>query len=213
MTKTFSWEAFKKAPIVSIFRNLNSDDLLNVAQCFQESGLSTMEITLNSKNATDDIERLVKEYGSVLNIGAGTVCSMEDLHLALNAGAQFIVTPILDKDVIQYCVKENIPIFPGAFTATEIYTAWKLGASMVKVFPSGALGPGYIKDVLAPLDSIKLRPTGGGSQENLTDYFKAGASAVGVGSAVVPKSYLQNKDWKGLTSHLKLFLKAYQDAI
>ena len=117
MTKTFSWEAFNKAPIVSIFRNLNSDDLLNVAQCFQESGLSTMEITLNSKNATDDIERLVKEYGSILNIGAGTVCSMEDLHLALNAGAQFIVTPILDKEVIQYCVKETIPIFPGAFTA------------------------------------------------------------------------------------------------
>jgi 2-dehydro-3-deoxyphosphogluconate aldolase/(4S)-4-hydroxy-2-oxoglutarate aldolase len=84
---------------------------------------------------------------------------------------------------------------------------------MVKVFPSGALGPGYIKDVLAPLDSIKLMPTGGVSQENLADYFKAGASAVGVGSAVVPKSYLQNKDWKGLTSHLKLFLKAYQDAI
>jgi 2-dehydro-3-deoxyphosphogluconate aldolase/(4S)-4-hydroxy-2-oxoglutarate aldolase len=211
MKKTFSREAFEKAPIVSIFRNLESDDLFQVAQCFQEAGLSTMEITLNSNNATRDIRRLVNEFGAVLNIGAGTVCDIKDLHLALDAGAQFIVTPVLDKEVIQHCVANNVPVFPGAFTPSEIYTAWTLGASMVKVFPSGALGPGYIKDVLAPLNHIKLMPTGGVSQENLVDYFKAGASAVGVGSAVVPKSYLQKKDWKGLTQHLKSFLKAYQD--
>jgi len=212
MKKIFSWEAFNKAPIVAIFRNLDSDDLLQVAQCFKVAGLSTMEITLNSKNATKDIERLVNEYGAELNIGAGTVCDLNDLHSALDAGAQFIVTPVLDKEVIKFCVDKNVPVFPGAFTPTEIYTAWKLGANMVKVFPSGALGPGYIKDLLGPLDSIKLMPTGGVSIDNLADYFKAGASAVGVGSAVVPKAYLQNKDWKGLTKHLILFLKAYQNA-
>ena len=213
MKKTFSWDTFESAPIVSIFRNLDSDDLLHVAHCFQTSGLSTMEITLNSKNATRDIRRLVDEYGNVLNIGAGTVCDLNDAKKALEAGAQFIVTPVLDKEVIQFCVNENVPVFPGAFTPTEIYTAWKLGASMVKVFPSGALGPAYIKDVLAPLNNIKLMPTGGVSQENLVAYFQAGASAVGVGSAVVPKSFLHNKDWKGLTRHLQLFLKAYQDFI
>ncbi|WP_339925133.1 bifunctional 4-hydroxy-2-oxoglutarate aldolase/2-dehydro-3-deoxy-phosphogluconate aldolase [uncultured Cyclobacterium sp.] len=212
MKKTFSWEAFNKAPIVAIFRNLNSEDLIQVAQCFKVAGLSTMEITLNSKNATKDIERLVSEFGVDLNIGAGTVCDLNDLHAALDAGAQFIVTPVLDKDVIEFCVANDIPVFPGAFTPTEIYTAWKLGANMVKVFPSGALGPSYIKDLLGPLDSIKLLPTGGVSVDNLSEYFKAGASGVGVGSAVVPKSYLQNKDWKGLTEHLELFMKTYKDA-
>jgi 2-dehydro-3-deoxyphosphogluconate aldolase/(4S)-4-hydroxy-2-oxoglutarate aldolase len=213
MKKIFSWEALEKAPIVSIFRNVDSEDLLQVAHCFQASGLSTMEVTLNSKNATQDISRLVNEFGEVLNIGAGTVCDLNDAKKALDAGAQFIVTPVLDKEVIQFCVKENIPVFPGAFTPTEIYTAWKLGASMVKVFSAGALGPAYIKDVLAPLNTIKLMPTGGISQENLVSYFQYGASAVGVGSAVVPKYFLHNKDWKGLTTHLQLFLKAYQDFI
>lgn len=211
MKKTFSWEAFDSAPIVAIFRNLDSDDLLQVAHCFKVAGLSTMEITLNSKNATEDIARLVKEFGDELNIGAGTVCDMDDLHAALGAGAQFIVTPILDQEVIQYCVANQVPVFPGAFTPTEIYTAWKLGANMVKVFPSATLGPGFIKDLLGPLDDIKLLPTGGVSIDNVSDYFKAGASGVGVGSAVVPKSFLQNKDWEGLKEHLSQFLKAYQD--
>ncbi|WP_339678036.1 bifunctional 4-hydroxy-2-oxoglutarate aldolase/2-dehydro-3-deoxy-phosphogluconate aldolase [Cyclobacterium marinum] len=211
MKKTFSWEAFDKAPIVAIFRNLDSNDLLQVAQCFKVTGLSTMEITLNSKNATEDIARLVKEFGEELNIGAGTVCDMDDLHAALAAGAQFIVTPILDEEVIQFCVTNQIPVFPGAFTPTEIYKAWKLGANMVKVFPSSALGPGYIKDLLGPLDSIKLLPTGGVSKDNVSTYFKAGATGVGVGSAVVPKTFLQNKDWEGLQEHLSQFLKAYQD--
>lgn len=211
MKKTFSWEAFDNAPIVAIFRNLDSDDLLQVAECFKVSGLSTMEITLNSKNATEDIARLVNEYGDELNIGAGTVCDMDDLHAALEAGAQFIVTPILDQEVIQYCVANQVPVFPGAFTPTEVYKAWKLGANMVKVFPSSALGPSYIKDLLGPLDNIKLLPTGGVSKGNISAYFNAGACGVGVGSAVVPKSFLQNKDWEGLKDHLRQFLIACQD--
>ncbi|MEX0884313.1 MAG: bifunctional 4-hydroxy-2-oxoglutarate aldolase/2-dehydro-3-deoxy-phosphogluconate aldolase [Cyclobacteriaceae bacterium] len=205
MKEGFSWEAFNKAPIVSIFRNLQSEALLQVASCFEEAGISTMEITLNSPNAREDISRLAKEFGDTLNIGAGTVCDLSGMHDALEAGAQFIVTPIADRDVINYCVAQRIPIFPGAFTPTEIYEVWQMGATMVKVFPANAMGPGYIKDVLAPLNEIKLMPTGGIDENNIKDYFNAGAKAVGMGSGLVPKSYIEKKDWSGLKKHLKAF--------
>ncbi|NHE57519.1 bifunctional 4-hydroxy-2-oxoglutarate aldolase/2-dehydro-3-deoxy-phosphogluconate aldolase [Cyclobacterium plantarum] len=210
MRKTFSWEAFEKAPIIAIFRNLDSDDLMQVASCFQAAGLSTMEITLNSVNATADISRLVEAFGDVLNIGAGTICDLNDMHEALDAGAQFIVTPISDIDVINFCVAQKIPVFPGAFTPTEIYKSWQMGATMVKVFPAGPMGPGYIKDIQAPLNEIKLLPTGGINEDNIQEYFEAGARAVGVGSALVPKNFLQKQDWEGLTRHLKSFFAAYQ---
>ncbi|SHN30515.1 2-dehydro-3-deoxyphosphogluconate aldolase / (4S)-4-hydroxy-2-oxoglutarate aldolase [Cyclobacterium lianum] len=210
MRKTFSWDAFEKAPIVSIFRNLDSRDLMQVASCFREAGLSTMEITLNSVNATEDIARLVESFGEDLNIGAGTVCDLNGMHRALDAGAQFIVTPISDIDVINFCVAQKIPVFPGAFTPTEIYKSWQMGATMVKVFPSGSVGPEYIRDIQAPLNEIKLMPTGGVNQDNIRAYFEAGAHAVGVGSALVPNKYLNTQDWEGLTKHLKAFLGAYQ---
>ncbi|WP_162415444.1 bifunctional 4-hydroxy-2-oxoglutarate aldolase/2-dehydro-3-deoxy-phosphogluconate aldolase [Cyclobacterium roseum] len=210
MKKAFSWEAFEKAPIVSIFRNLESEDLIRVASCFQEAGISTMEITMNSDNSKNDIAHLVKEFGEVLNIGAGTVCDLNGMHEALEAGAQFIVTPISDVDVINYCVAQKIPVFPGAFTPTEIFKTWQMGATMVKVFPAGSMGPAYIKDVLAPLNDISLMPTGGVNASNIAAYFEAGAKAVGVGSALVPKEFLKNKDWKGLTNHLHSFLEAYK---
>ncbi|MFO7822311.1 MAG: bifunctional 4-hydroxy-2-oxoglutarate aldolase/2-dehydro-3-deoxy-phosphogluconate aldolase [Cyclobacterium sp.] len=211
MRKTFSWEAFERAPIVSIFRNFDSDDLMHVASSFQAAGLSTMEITLNSPHATADIARLVDAFGDELNIGAGTVCDLNGMHEALDAGAQFIVTPISDIDVINFCVAQKIPVFPGAFSPTEIYKSWQMGATMVKVFPAGPMGPGYIKDIKAPLNEIQLMPTGGVNQDNIREYFEAGAQAVGVGSALVPKSFLQKKDWEGLTKHLKAFFAAYQE--
>lgn len=211
MKKTFSWEAFERAPIVSIFRNLRSEDLIRVASCFQEAGISTMEITMNSENSRSDISRLVKEFGEELNIGAGTVCDLNGMHEALEAGAQFIVTPISDIDVINYCVAQKIPVFPGAFTPTEIYKTWQMGATMVKVFPAGSMGPSYIKDVLGPLDDILLMPTGGVDASNIAAYFQAGAKAVGVGTALVPKEFLKHKDWEGLTHHLVSFLEAYQE--
>ncbi|MEX2512720.1 MAG: bifunctional 4-hydroxy-2-oxoglutarate aldolase/2-dehydro-3-deoxy-phosphogluconate aldolase [Cyclobacteriaceae bacterium] len=206
MKKGFSWDAFDKAPIVSIFRNMQSEALMQVASCLEEAGISTMEITLNSLNARKDISRLVKEFGNTLNVGAGTVCDLFGMHDALEAGAQFIVTPIADKDVINYCVAQGIPVFPGAFTPTEIYEVWQMGATMVKVFPANAMGPGYIKDILGPLNEIQLMPTGGINENNIKAYFNAGAKAVGMGSGLVPKSYIEKKDWIGLKEHLKAFI-------
>jgi len=129
---------------------------------------------------------------------------MPDLEAALAAGAQFIVTPILDEQIVQHCVQKNIPVFPGAYTPTEIYRAWSAGASAVKVFPAAQLGAKYIKDVLAPLNEIRLLPTGGVSLENIGDYFEAGAAGVGMGSSLLDKKLIEREDYDGLKDH---FLK------
>ncbi|EON76734.1 4-hydroxy-2-oxoglutarate aldolase / 2-dehydro-3-deoxyphosphogluconate aldolase [Lunatimonas lonarensis] len=209
MREAFSWEAFNKMPLVGILRNMPTESLEEIAKCMIKAGISTMEITFNSPGALASIRKMVDTYGDRLNIGAGTVCNLNEMHQALDAGAQFIVMPISDDDVVNYCVIHKIPVFPGAYTPTEIYRAWQMGATMVKVFPAGTLGPTYIKDVLAPLNEIKLMPTGGVTLENLGDYFKAGASGVGLGTGLTPKNLVLEKDWKGLEKLMSNFVRMY----
>ncbi|MCG9793718.1 bifunctional 4-hydroxy-2-oxoglutarate aldolase/2-dehydro-3-deoxy-phosphogluconate aldolase [Flavobacterium algicola] len=196
----FSWELFNESPVVGIVRGIPLDVVLKVAAVYSDAGLSTIEITMNTEGATEIITALRKEFPN-LNVGAGTVCTLADLDKAVNAGVQFIVTPIIDAAVIQKAVELNIPIFPGAYTPTEIYQAWHLGASAVKIFPATQLGTQFIKDVSAPLNEIKLLPTGGVSAENIDSFFKAGAVGVGMGSSLFDKKMIDNGDFEALKNH------------
>ena len=198
----YSWPRFNQNPIVGILRGLSTDEVLQLVPIYLKSGFYTLEITMNSPNVVKTISILRERY-TELNVGAGTVCTQDDLEIALSAGAQFIVTPIIDIEVIKRCVRRDIPIFPGAYTPTEIYTAWKLGASAVKIFPATQLGPKYIKDVLAPLNDIKLLPTGGVSADNIGAFFKAGAIGVGMGSSLFDKNLIKNQDFEGLEKHFQ----------
>ena len=206
----FSWNAFHKAPIVGILRGLEAPVIYAIVDTYKKAGLTTIEITMNTPNATHIIEKLRANYPD-LNIGAGTVCSLEDFNSAVAAGAQFIVTPIVDTDVIKRSVDNEIPIFPGAYTPTEIYTAYKLGASAVKVFPATQLGPQYLKDVLAPLDQINLLPTGGVTKENIRTFFNVGAVGVGMGSSLMDKEHIADNNYKGLQDHFEKVLDEIQD--
>ena len=203
----FSWELFSKAPIVGIIRGLSAEVVSQILPIYREAGLTTIEITMNTPGAEAMIQQALESNSKGLNIGAGTVCTKDDLDRALDAGAQFIVTPIINKKVIKACVKRSVPIFPGAFTPTEIYNAWSLGASMVKIYPATSLGPDYIKDLKAPMNQLKVIPTGGISLENMAAYFKAGASGVGIGSHLFDKSLIQQKNWSGLKEHFQQFIK------
>ena len=201
----FSWDRFYQVPIVGIIRGLSLDQVKSILPVYVASGLTTIEITMNTK-AADDIIRIARKTYPNLNVGAGTVCTEKDLKQALDAGAQFIVTPIIDKKVIGSCVKKKTPVFPGAFTPTEIYQAWSLGASMVKVYPAKALGPGYIKDVKAPLDQIKLMPTGGIGLDDIDAYKKAGADGYGIGTPLFVKQLIDEKNWDALKEHFQKFV-------
>jgi 2-dehydro-3-deoxyphosphogluconate aldolase/(4S)-4-hydroxy-2-oxoglutarate aldolase len=210
MSQSFSWEAFQKAPIVGIMRHIPRSQVEELARRYAGSGLTTLEITMNTRDSTDTIRHLRDTLGDRLNIGAGTVCTLEDLDKALGAGAQFIVTPILNEDVIRACVQAAIPIFPGAYTPTEIYRAWSLGAGMVKVFPATRLGTGYIKEVLAPLGYLKLIPTGGITLDNFTEFLQAGACGVGLGSHLFPGHLIEMGRWDELSGLFSAFVEKYR---
>jgi len=205
----FSWQEFSKVPVVGIIRNLSIDEIAKILPVYHAAGLTTIEITMNTPFAADIIHSGIKQYKGKLNVGAGTVCSVEDLKLALEAGAQFIVTPILNPEVVRLCVKSKIPVFPGAYTPTEIYQAWELGADMVKVYPATALGPDYIRDVKSPLNKIKLMPTGGISLGNIEAFMKAGADGLGIGGQLFDKQFIKNQDWDGLLEHFKQYVKYF----
>jgi 2-dehydro-3-deoxyphosphogluconate aldolase/(4S)-4-hydroxy-2-oxoglutarate aldolase len=131
-------------------------------------------------------------------IGAGTVLNTDMLKLALDAGATFVVSPVLIDDVAEYCVKTSVPFFPGALTPREIYDAWRSGATMVKVFPASVFGPSYFKEIKAPLNNIELLACGGVTKENIKDYFSCGASAVAFGGSIFKKSLIDNKDFSSI---------------
>ncbi|WP_299676620.1 bifunctional 4-hydroxy-2-oxoglutarate aldolase/2-dehydro-3-deoxy-phosphogluconate aldolase [uncultured Tenacibaculum sp.] len=207
---SFSWDLFNKAPVVGIVRGLSKEITLNIAKTLLEAEFYTLEVTMNTEGALELINELNKQFPK-LNIGAGTVCTLDDCKNAIEAGAQFIVTPIIDENVIKHCVSKNIPVFPGAYTPTEIYKAWSLGASAVKVFPATQLGSKYIKDVLAPLNEVKLLPTGGVSKDNITSFFNAGAVGVGMGSSLLHKEHIATQNFTALKEHFVTIKQEIQD--
>lgn len=198
----FSWENYKKTPIVGIIRGLDIKIVKSLAEAYVNAGFYTLEVTMNTEGVAPMISDLRSSFPN-LNIGAGTVCTLHDFDKAVTAGAQFIVTPILNEDVVKQAVKAKIPIFPGAYTPTEIYNAWALGASAVKIFPATQLGPTFIKEVMAPLNKVKLLPTGGVSKANIKSFFECGAFGVGMGSSLFDKSLIDQRDFKGLEQHFK----------
>lgn len=198
----FSWKRFETLPVIGILRGLTGKQILQTAEVYQKVGFSTLEVTMNTQGAAEIISQLSTSFPN-LNIGAGTVCDMEDLDTAKNAGASFIVTPILDIELIKACRDSGLPVFPGAYTPTEVFQAWRAGASAVKVFPASQLGPRFIKDLLAPLNKIRLVPTGGVSKSNIKAYFEAGVTGVGMGSSLFPRSMVEGENLKKLEDHLR----------
>ena len=206
----FSWDLFNKMPVVGIIRGLSVAEIDFVLPIYKEAGFTTIEITLNTPEALSVIGSLANQYNGALNVGAGTVCTLDDLAAAIDAGANFIVTPIFKSEVVKKCVSMEVPIFPGAFSPTEIYEAWELGASMVKLYPASVVGPAYVSAVLAPLNKVKLMPTGGIHLSNMLAFMKAGATSLGIGSELFDKKIIQKRDSEAMLNHFTLFAQQMQ---
>jgi len=211
MKNEFKADKFDEMPVIGILRNVPLPEIEAILPYYIKAGFTNLEVTMNSNGAEEMIRHLSENYPS-LNIGAGTVCDKNDLKRAVKAGASFIVTPVVDEKVIKKCVKWGIPIFPGAFSPLEIYSASKYGATGVKVFPANHLGPSYIKDVLAPFQHLKLYPTGGVNLENISAYFKAGAKGLGMGGTLFLASLLETKDYENLGLHFEKVALAVKNA-
>lgn len=174
--------------ILGIIRGATKESILQVVDAGFSGGLDQIEIALNSPDALEQI----KIASTKFSVGAGTVLSLDQAKQALEVGAKFIVSPIADPATIKYCKENNFPFYPCGVTPNEVYNAWKLGATMVKVFPCGNFGgPKYIKELKSPFNNIKLLACGGVRPENINDYFSAGADAVAVGASVFRKEWIE----------------------
>jgi 2-dehydro-3-deoxyphosphogluconate aldolase/(4S)-4-hydroxy-2-oxoglutarate aldolase len=209
---SFRWELFHQLPVVGILRGFQSAEVHHLVVAAANGGLCNFEVTMNSPDAVGVLGEMYDWIGPRANIGAGTVCSMEDLELALRAGATFIVTPIVVEDVIAECVRRQVPVFPGALTPTEMHRAFELGASAVKVFPSEAMGPAYIRALRGPFPNWRLMPTGGVTVETLAAYQRAGAAAYGVGSPLFDKQQVKEGNWAWVERQARRFAEAYTAA-
>jgi 2-dehydro-3-deoxyphosphogluconate aldolase/(4S)-4-hydroxy-2-oxoglutarate aldolase len=189
---------------VAVIRMSDSDKLKKVAEAVHEGGIFGIEITMTTPNALKVIEELANSMGDVITLGVGSVLDSETARMAINAGAKYVVSPIYKPDIIYMAHRYGLPAMPGAFTPTEILEAHEMGADVVKVFPADVVGMAFFKAVKAPMPHLQLMPTGGVSLTNAGDWIKAGACAVGVGSALLDKKAIAAGNFAQLTENARI---------
>lgn len=175
----------ERAGIVAIIRMKDADKVRAVFDAIAEGGVRVIEVTMSVPGAVELIGQLAARLPPGCVLGAGTVLDGETARKVIGAGATFVVSPVFRREVITACHAQEAAVMPGCFSPTEILDAWEAGADIVKVFPATALGPGFLKDVRGPLPQVKLMPTGGVTLDNAGDWIRAGAVAVGVGTALL----------------------------
>ena len=199
--------------VVAVLRTKEPAKLKSIIKAIDEGGISVVEITMTVPNAIKLIEEVSSTIDRDVIIGVGSVLSKEVAEDAIMAGAKYVVSPVLKKEIIEMSHKYEVPVMPGCFTPTEIQTAYEMGADVIKVFPADVLGMAFFKGVLAPMPHLKLMPTGGVSLTNAGDWIKAGACAVGVGSALLDKEAIDNENYSKLTENAKLITASVQSAL
>jgi 2-dehydro-3-deoxyphosphogluconate aldolase/(4S)-4-hydroxy-2-oxoglutarate aldolase len=193
--------ALEQAGVVAIIRMKEPEKVRAVAEAIAAGGARALEVTMTVPRAVELIAELAPTMPPGFLLGAGTVVDAATARRVIDAGAQFVVGPVFRREVIDACHQRDVPVLPGCFTPTEILDAWDAGADIVKVFPATALGPGFIKDVRAPLPHVRLMPTGGVTLDNAGDWITAGAVAVGVGTALLDAKAIAAGDFATLRAN------------
>ncbi|AMV28083.1 KHG/KDPG aldolase [Gemmata sp. SH-PL17] len=191
--------------IVAVVRFSSPEPLVEVVKALADGGVTVAEVTFTVPNALDVIRAAKKQLGDRVLLGAGTVLDPETARAALLAGAEFIVAPNLNVDVIKVCRRYDKLVMPGAFTPTEVLTAWEAGADIVKVFPAEVVGPPFFKALRGPLPQVKLMPTGGVDLNTAPEFLKAGAVCLGVGSQMVEPKAVAAGDFARITQLAKQY--------
>jgi 2-dehydro-3-deoxyphosphogluconate aldolase/(4S)-4-hydroxy-2-oxoglutarate aldolase len=198
--------------VVAVIRLADGKRLLEVAEALGAGGIRAIEVTMTVPGAVEIIRTLARSLPASYQVGAGTVLDSATAERVIEAGASFVVSPVLNYAVIEACRERRVAVMPGCFTPTEILSAADAGADIVKVFPATALGPGYFRDLRAPLPHLRLMPTGGVTTENAGAWIRAGAVAIGVGASLVDRQAIADRRFDVITANARQFVAAVADA-
>ncbi|HSH78849.1 MAG TPA: bifunctional 4-hydroxy-2-oxoglutarate aldolase/2-dehydro-3-deoxy-phosphogluconate aldolase [Herpetosiphonaceae bacterium] len=196
--------------IIAVVRLERYDQAVPVAEALLQGGISAIEFTLTGSGALEAVAKVRAALGTAAQIGVGTVLAPDAAEAAISAGAEFVVTPAVRPAVIATCRAHGVPILSGALTPTEVLAAHEAGADAIKIFPARAVGPQYLRDLLAPLPGLLLVPTGGIDAGNARAYLDAGAVAVGIGGSLVSAQAVTRQDWSQITSTARACVEAIQ---
>lgn len=209
-------QVIEKGGVVPVVRLPDLAGAAELAQALLDGGVTAVELTMTSPGTLEALsllrERVPAFAQGAAALGMGSVLNRNMAAAAIARGAQFVVAPTLDLPTVAYCAGLKVPVMPGAFSPSEVQNAWQAGAAVVKVFPATRLGPGYFTDILAPLPHLKLMPTGGVGLDNAGEFVRAGAVAVGVGSALVRKDWIADGNWLAITEQARKFVSAVREA-
>jgi 2-dehydro-3-deoxyphosphogluconate aldolase/(4S)-4-hydroxy-2-oxoglutarate aldolase len=205
-------QQIEQSGIVAVIRLKEPDKLRAVVDAIAEGGIRALEVTMTVPGAVALIRQLALTMPSDFILGAGTVLDRDTAFAVIDAGAQFVVSPVFRTPVIHACHERGIAAMPGCFTPTEILDAWDAGADVVKVFPATGLGPGFFKDLRGPLPHVKLMPTGGVSLDNAGEWIRAGAVAVGVGTALLDAGAIASGDYATLRANAERIVASVRSA-
>ena len=207
-TRAETIAALEACGVVAVIRLKDAGALRAVVDALAEGGVRALEVTMTVPRALELIAEIAPTLPPDVVLGAGTVLDAETAQAAIEAGARYIVSPVFREEVLRTCHRFDVAAMPGCFTPTEILTAWEAGADIVKVFPATALGPGYFRDLRGPFPQLRLMPTGGVSLANAGEWIRAGAAAIGVGTALVDAEAVTARRFGEITERARQFVAA-----
>lgn len=212
MNKKEKLRLLKDSGVVAVVRRPPYEKAVRITDALVAGGVKALEITVDSDRAFELISLLNERYGEEVLVGAGTVLDAETAEKAIEAGAQFIFSPILDEETIKATIHHDVISIPGVMTPTEIVKGYRLGADLLKIFPGSSLGVNYIKELSAPLGHIPMMPTGGVTLDNVAQFIGAGAVAVGLGSSLLDKKAMEEERYVDITKRAEQFIQAIHQA-
>jgi 2-dehydro-3-deoxyphosphogluconate aldolase/(4S)-4-hydroxy-2-oxoglutarate aldolase len=202
------YEAIREKKIITIIRGAEEGVIVKIAEALFAGGIEMLEVTCNTPGFASMIRALKEAMEGKMLIGAGTVISVDLAKQALAAGAEYAIAPDTNPDVISYCVENDVAVVPGAATPTEVLTAKRYGAKMVKIFPASALGADYIRQLRGPIDDVEFVAVGGVTPANVREFMRAGCIGIGIGGSVAKKAHIAAGNWAGISAAAREFAAA-----
>jgi len=206
MTKTAPINRLTESGIVAVIRKPQASQIVSIAEALIDGGVGALEITVDTDGGFEMIQEIKRKFGERVLVGAGTVLDVKSAQAAINAGSDFIFSPTLDEQVIKLTKSAGILSIPGVMTPTEILKAYQAGADILKIFPGGSLGTGYIKELQGPFGYIPMMPTGGVTLDNVATFIRNGAVAVGIGGSLVNKQAIEEQRYDVVSETARKFV-------